>query len=92
MPKKLSTSTNASSRYNSDCSAKGIASNFIKIRKDAAVSKPISTGSSIGDYVITKIPYIGQAIKAYNNGSLGGAYFAHGKNAYHESCRNHKKK
>ena len=92
MPKKISTSTKASSRYNNDCSAKGIASNFLKIRKDAAVPKPISTGSSIGDYVITKIPYIGQAIKAYNRGSLGGAHIAHGVNAYNESCHNHKKK
>ncbi len=33
MPKKLSTSTKASSRYNNDCSAKGIVSNFNKIRK-----------------------------------------------------------
>lgn len=39
MPKKLSTSTKASSRYNNDCSAKVIASNFNKIRKDAAVRK-----------------------------------------------------
>lgn len=39
MPKKLSTSTKASSCYNNDCSAKGIASNFDKIRKDAAVRK-----------------------------------------------------
>lgn len=92
MPKKLSTSTKASSRYNNDCSAKGIVSNFNKIRKDAAVTKPISTGSSIGDYAITKIPYIGQVIKAYNKGSLGGAHIAHNINAYNESCRNHKKK
>ena len=33
MPKKLSTSTKASSRYNNDCSAKGIVSNFIKSEK-----------------------------------------------------------
>lgn len=79
-------------RYNNDCSTKGIASNFIKIRKDAAVSKPISTGSIIGDYAITKIPYIGQAIKAYNKGSFGGSHLAHGINAYNESCRSRKKK
>ena len=39
MPKKLSTSRKASSRYNNDCSAKGIVSNFNKIRKDAVVRK-----------------------------------------------------
>lgn len=92
MPKNLSTSSKASPRYNNDCSAKGIASNFIKIRKDAAVSKPISTGSIIGDYAITKIPYIGQAIKAYNKGSFGGSNIAHSINAYNESCRSRKKK
>lgn len=64
----------------------------LKIGKDAAVSKPISTGSIIGDYAITKIPYIGQAIKAYNKGSLGGSHIAHGINAYNESCRGRKKK
>ena len=54
MPKKLSTSTKASSRYNNDCSAKGIASNSNKIRKDAAVTKPISTGSSLEIMLLLK--------------------------------------
>jgi len=92
MPEKLYVPKIVKSRYNNDCSVKGVASNFIKIRKDAAISKPITTNSTIGDYIITKIPYIGQTIKAYNNGSSGGAYIAHGKNAYNESCRNHKRK
>ena len=64
----------------------------MKIRKDAAVPKPISTKSVLGDYVITKIPVIGKGIKYLNAGSFGGSHLAHGFNAYNESCRNHKKK
>ncbi len=80
------------SRYNNDCSAKGVARNFIKIRKDAAVSKPISTGSVIGDWAITQIPVLGKGIKYTNQGYLGGATIAHGIAAYKESCGKRKKK
>lgn len=92
MPKRLSTSAKTTSRYNNDCSVKGVTSNFIKIRKDASVSKPISTGSIIADRALTKIPIIGKGIKYLNAGSFGGAHTAHGINAYNESCRNRKKK
>lgn len=92
MPKRLSTSAKATSRYNNDCSVKGVTSNFIKIRKDASVSKPISTDSIIADRALTKIPIIGKGIKYLNAGSLAGAHIAHGFNAYNESCRNRKKK
>ncbi len=97
MPKKLSTSTKASPRYNNDCSAKGIASNFIKIRKDAAVPKTLTTGNKMLDYVLqskiaNQAPYIGYGIKAINIPPQIGAHIAHGINAYNESCRNHKKK
>lgn len=92
MPRKSLISTKATSRYNNDCSTKGITSNFIKIRKDAAVSKPISTGSAIADKALTQIPVIGKGIKYLNVGSFGGAHIAHGINAYGESCGNRKKK
>ena len=97
MPKKLSTSTKASPRYNNDCSAKGIASNCIKIRKDAAVPKTLTTGNKMLDYVLqskiaNQAPYIGYGIKAINIPPQIGAHIAHGINAYNESCRNHKKK
>lgn len=92
MPGKLSTSTKASSHYNNDCSIKGIASNFVKIRKDTAVPNPISTESVMGDYVITKIPVIGKGIKYLNKGSFYGSHLAHGINAYNESCHSRKKK
>lgn len=92
MPKRLSTSAKATSRYNNDCSVKGVASNLLKIRKDASVPKPISTGSTIADRTLTKIPVIGKGIKYLNASSFGGAHTAHGINAYKESCRNRKKK
>lgn len=92
MPKKLSTTQKATSRYNNDCSAKGIASNFVKIKKDASVSKPISTGHIVTDKVLTSVPVIGKTIKYLNAGSFGGSHLAHGINAYNESCRNRKKK
>jgi len=92
MPKKLSNSQRVKSRYNNDCSAKGLISNFNKIRKDAAVTKPISSGSMAGDTVFNKIPIAGKYIKNYNTGTSVGAHIAHAVNAYNESCSNHKKK
>lgn len=92
MPRKTSGSQQSTSRYNNDCSVKGIAKNFIKIRKDAAVGKPISTGSSIIDKRLTQLPVIEKGIKYMNIGSSLGAYTAHGVNAYRESCANRKKK
>lgn len=97
MPKKLSTSTKAASRYNNDCSAKGIVSNFLKIRKDAAVPKTLTTGNKMLDYVLqsrvaSKAPYVGYGIKAINTSPQVGAHVAHGINAYNESCRSRKKK
>lgn len=81
------------SRYNSDCSIKGVVKNFIKIKKDASVSKPISSGSSIADKsLVTKIPVVGSIVKRLNQSSMVGAYIAHGINAYKESCINRKKK
>lgn len=78
------------SRYNEDCTPKGIFNNFMKIRKDAKVSKPITTGNFIGDYWLQRIPGIGSYIKYYNNGNLAGATIAHGIAAYNESCKNKK--
>lgn len=92
MPRKTSASQQSISRYNNDCSAKGVAKNFIKIRKEATVEKPISTGSSIADKMLTKLPIIGKGIKYINLGSSLGAHTAHGINAYRESCGNRKKK
>lgn len=97
MPKKTLTSTKISSRYNNDCSMKGVAKNFMKIRKDAAVEKTLTTGNKMLDHVIQskvsgKIPYIGHAIKAINIPPQVGAHIAHGVNAYNESCISRKKK
>ncbi len=97
MPKKLTTSTRTSSRHNNDCSAKGIASNFMKIRKDAAIPKTLTTGNKMLDYVLqsriaSKAPYVGYGIKAINIPPQVGAHIAHGINAYNESCSNRKKK
>lgn len=97
MPKRLSTSAKATSRYNNDCSVKGITSNFIKIRKDATVPKTLTTGNKMLDYVLqsrisSKAPYIGYGIKAINIPPQVGAHIAHGFNACNESCRNRKKK
>lgn len=64
----------------------------MKIRKDAAVHKPITTGSTVGDYIITKMPYIGPVVKAINIPPQVGAHIAHGINAYNESCKKRKKK
>ncbi len=58
----------------------------MKIRHDAAVGKPISTGNVAGDFVLTKIPYIGKAVKGINIPPQIGAHIAHGINAYKESC------
>ncbi len=92
MPRKLSTSVKATSRYNNDCSVAGFTKNFMKIRKDAAVPKPVSTGSMVGDWVVTKTPVIGKGIKFLNRSNQAGAYVAHGINAYKESCGNRKRK
>ena len=91
MPTK-NTCKSSTSRYYHDCSVKRIASNFMKIRKDASVSKPITTGSKTGDYAVGKIPGIGKYIKAGNWGSSIGANVSHAINAYNESCGNRKKK
>lgn len=91
MPRK-NTSTKRTSRYNNECSSKGIAKNFLKIRKDAEVKKIISTGSVMGDLILTKIPVIGKGMRYINTGSAAGANIAHGINAYRESCGNRKKK
>lgn len=64
----------------------------MKIRKDASVAKPITTGSKVGDFIITKIPYVGKGIQAINIPPQIGAHIAHGINAYNESCNNRKKK
>lgn len=85
MHRKLSVSQQKLSRYNNNCSVKGATQNFIKIKKDAAIQKPISTGSAIGNWVLTKIPVIGKGVKYINIGSTLGAYTAHGINAYRES-------
>ncbi len=92
MPKKIQTSTRASSRYNNDCSVVGVAKNFMKIRKDASVSKPITTGSVVGDWCLTQTPGIGKVVKIINTPPQVGAHIAHGINAYKESCGNRKKK
>lgn len=92
MHRKLSVSQQKLSRYNNNCSVKGATQNFIKIKKDAAIQKPISTGSAIGDWVLTKVPVIGKGVKYINIGSTLGAYTAHGINAYRESCGKRKKK
>ena len=91
--KQNSLSMKAKSRYNSDCSVKGVVKNFIKIKKDASVSKPISSGSSIADKsLVTKIPVVGSIVKRLNQSSMVGAYIAHGMNASKDSCINRKKK
>ncbi len=92
MPRKLYESEKSVSRYNNDCSPIGVATNFIKIRQDANVGKPISTGNAAGDFVLTKIPYIGKAVKSINIPPQVGAHIAHGINAYRESCGYRKKK
>lgn len=79
-------------QYNNDCSTIGVAKNFAKIRKDASVKKPISTGSVIGDFVLTRTPIIGKAVKIINMPHQFGAHTAHGINAYKESCGKKKKK
>lgn len=92
MPKNLSKAEIAKSHNNNNCSPKEIAKNFMQIRKDAYVEKPISTGSVVGDWVLTKVPVIGTGIKYLNTGSFAGSHIAHGINAFNESCRNRKKK
>ncbi len=77
-------------RYNEDCTLKGIFNNFIKIRKDAEVTKPITTGNIVGDYLLQRIPKVGPYINYYNNATLAGAAIAHGIAAYDESCKNSK--
>lgn len=72
-------------------------SNFLKIRKDAAVPKALTTGNKMLDYVLqsrvtSKAPYVGYGIKAINTSPQVGAHVAHGINAYNESCRSRKKK
>ncbi len=85
--------TLTSSRYNNDCIMKGVAKNFIKIRKDASVEKTLTTGNKMLDHIVqskvsSKIPYLGHAIKAINIPPQVGAHIAHGINAYNESCSN----
>ncbi len=92
MPKILSEAEKAKSRYNNDCSPKGIAQNFMQIKKDASVEKPVSTGNMIADTQIKKIPVIGKYINLYNTDSFGGSNIAHSINAFNESCGNRKKK
>lgn len=92
MPKKLLDSEKAVSRYNNDCSPIGLATNFMTIRRDASVNKPISTGSAVGDFALTTIPGIGKAVKLINTPPQIGAHIAHGINTYQESCGNRKKK
>ncbi len=77
---------NSYSHYNNECSVHGVFDNFLKMRKDTAVEKPISSGIPAVDYSINRIPIIGKYIKAYNSSSQAGAALAQGMNAYHESC------
>lgn len=88
----LTDNTITSSRYNHDCSFGGIVDNFLKIRKDAAVEKPLTTGTTIGDWILTKIPGIGKGINAYNKGTFGGSNISHAINAYNESCNHNLQK
>ena len=83
---------NSYSRYNNECSVHGVFDNFLKMRKDTAVEKPISSGIPAADYSINRIPIIGKYIKAYNSSSQAGAALAQGMNAYHESCQTSNKK
>lgn len=92
MPKILSEAEKAKSHYNNDCSVKGIASNFMKIRKDASVEKPISSGNMATDTQLKKIPVVGKYINLYNTGSFVGSHITHSVNAIGESCSNRKKK
>ncbi len=88
----LTDNTITSSRYNHDCSFGGIVDNFLKIRKDAAVEKPLTTGTIIGDWILTQIPGIGKGINAYNKGTFIGSNISHAINAYNESCNHAYKK
>ena len=92
MPKKLPNHLKAKSRYNNDCSIKGVAINFMKIQKESAIRKPISSGIPAVDIKLKSIPAIGKYINLYNNSHQTAATIAHGINAYRESCRNSKKK
>ncbi len=92
MPKSLSEAEIAKSRYNNDCSPKGIAQNFMQIRKNASVEKPISSGNMVADTQLKKIPVVGKYIGFYNNASFVTSNIAHGINAFNESCSNRKKK
>lgn len=80
------------SKYNNNCSAVGVAKNFLQIRKDAEVKKPISTGSGIADFMISQIPGVGKVVKIINTPPQVGAHIAHGINAYRESCGSRRKK
>ena len=80
------------SRYNKNCTIVGVAKNFLQIRKDAEVKKPISTGSNIADFALSQLPGIGKAMKVINTPHQIGVHVAHGVNAYKESCSNRRKK
>ena len=80
------------SRYNHDCSVQGVFDNFLKMRKDTAVEKPISSDIPAADYALNRIPIIGKYIKAYNLSSQACSTLAQALNAYHESCQTINKK
>ena len=84
------------SKYNNDCTPRGVAKNFLTITKETKVPKTISTGSKVLDFIaqskIAKsIPYVGKSVKAANYGPQIGANAARIQAAYKESCGNRRK-
>lgn len=73
--------------YNNDCSVSGYLDNLNKIKKNTIIEKPITTGSSIGDFIAGKAPFVGKPVTNYNRGSHMGAMLFRFLEAYNQSCK-----